>query len=208
MALVGVGVDIVEVSRIRHALDAGNVGERFKRRVFTDRFVDPCGDGPPGALRRLQRDVLERAPRRGPADRASAAGDDSVRVLACPEVRRELEAVGNEIARLLLADRSLRLCDVGVLLAPDGCERYQAQVGAVLEEVAGLPCRRTDLPVQMLGQLFEMGRPRLLGPDPPTPTEIAAAAAAARDVGAVGISYFDWTRATPAHWQALAALEW
>ncbi|HZS00127.1 MAG TPA: hypothetical protein VFE37_15545 [Chloroflexota bacterium] len=67
---------------------------------------------------------------------------------------------------------------------------------------------RPDLPVEMLGQLFEMGRPRLLGPDPPTPAEITAAAAAARAAGAVGISYFDWTRATPAHWQALAAIEW
>ena len=47
MALVGVGVDIVEVSRIRHALDAGNnLGERFKRRVFTDderRYCDSRG---------------------------------------------------------------------------------------------------------------------------------------------------------------------
>jgi hypothetical protein len=67
---------------------------------------------------------------------------------------------------------------------------------------------RPDLPVEMLGQLFEMGAPRLLGPDPPTAAEITAAAAAARDAGAVGISYFDWTRATPAHWQALTALEW
>jgi hypothetical protein len=67
---------------------------------------------------------------------------------------------------------------------------------------------RPDLPVEMLGQLFEMGAPRLLGPDPPTPAEITAAAAAARDAGAVGISYFDWTRATPAHWQALSAIDW
>jgi hypothetical protein len=67
---------------------------------------------------------------------------------------------------------------------------------------------RSDLPVEMLGQLFEMGAPRLLGPDPPTPAEITAAAIAARDAGAVGISYFDWTRATPTHWQALTAIDW
>jgi hypothetical protein len=67
---------------------------------------------------------------------------------------------------------------------------------------------RPDLPVQMLGQLFQMGRPRLLGPDPPTAGEITAAAGAARDAGAIGISFFDWTRATPAHWQAIAALPW
>jgi hypothetical protein len=67
---------------------------------------------------------------------------------------------------------------------------------------------RPDLPVEMLGQLFQMGAPRLLGPDPPTAAEITAAARAARDAGAVGISYFDWTRATPAHWQALTAIDW
>lgn len=67
---------------------------------------------------------------------------------------------------------------------------------------------RSDLPVQMLAQLFDAGRPRLLGPDGPTPAEIAAAAAAARDEGAVGISYWDWTRATPAQWAAIAAVSW
>ena len=67
---------------------------------------------------------------------------------------------------------------------------------------------RPDLPVDMLGQLFELGRPRLLGPDPPTPGEVEAAVAAARDAGAVGISFFDWTRATPAHWETLASMRW
>jgi hypothetical protein len=67
---------------------------------------------------------------------------------------------------------------------------------------------RPDMPVEMLGQLYELGRPRLLGPDPPTAEEVIAAAAGARDVGAIGISYFDWTRATPAHWQALATFRW
>ncbi len=68
--------------------------------------------------------------------------------------------------------------------------------------------RRPDLPVEVLGQLFQMGYPRLLGPAPPTAAEILAAAKAARDAGAIGISFFDWARATPAHWEALAALDW
>jgi hypothetical protein len=64
------------------------------------------------------------------------------------------------------------------------------------------------MPVEMLGQLFELGRPKLLGPDAPTPAELQAATAAARAAGAVGISFFDWTRATPAQWESLAGLEW
>jgi hypothetical protein len=67
---------------------------------------------------------------------------------------------------------------------------------------------RPDVPVEMLGQLFQVGRPLLLGPDPPTSAEIEAAATAARDAGAVGISFFDWTRATPDHWETLSRFHW
>ena len=56
--------------------------------------------------------------------------------------------------------------------------------------------------------MFDFGYPRLLGPDSPTADEIEAAVRGARDAGAVGISFFDWTRATPAQWQALGYLDW
>jgi holo-[acyl-carrier protein] synthase len=36
MAIVGIGIDIVDVGRMKQALDSGSLGERFKRRVFTD----------------------------------------------------------------------------------------------------------------------------------------------------------------------------
>lgn len=36
MAIVGVGIDIVDVGRMKRVLGAGSRGERFKRRVFTD----------------------------------------------------------------------------------------------------------------------------------------------------------------------------
>ncbi|HEU5056395.1 MAG TPA: exodeoxyribonuclease V subunit gamma, partial [Kofleriaceae bacterium] len=112
---------------------------------FADRYAEPEA---PGALGRLQRDILERAPRRGPADRpAAASGDQSVRILACPGVRRELEVIGGAITSMLAADPSLRLCDVAVLLAPDGCERYQAQIGAVFDELGGIAHRRLELPL-------------------------------------------------------------
>jgi hypothetical protein len=87
---------------------------------------------------------------------------------------------------------------------PAEVDAYTRRMVAGVRALAG----RTDLPVEMLGQLFEMGRPRLLGPDPPTAGEIQAAAVAAREAGAVGISFFDWTRATPDHWAALAELQW
>jgi holo-[acyl-carrier protein] synthase len=42
MALVGVGVDIVDVPRMRHVLESGPVGERLKRRVFTQNEREYC----------------------------------------------------------------------------------------------------------------------------------------------------------------------
>ncbi len=112
---------------------------------FAEVFAEPAAES---ALGRLQRDVLDRAPRRTVLDRAAApSGDASVRVFACPGVRRELEVIGGEICALLAADRTLRLCDIAVLLAPDGCERYQAQIGAVFDELGGIAHRRLELPL-------------------------------------------------------------
>ena len=81
---------------------------------------------------------------------------------------------------------------------------YTQRTLAGVRALAGRP----DLPVELLGQLFELGQPRLLGPDPPSAAEVVAAASAARAGGAIGISFFDWARATPAHWQALATFRW
>jgi hypothetical protein len=92
----------------------------------------------------------------------------------------------------------------GRMLTLDEIAAYMQRNVVNLRTLTGRP----DLPVEVLGQLFELGRPRLLGPDPPSPAEIEAAARAARDGGAVGITYFDWTRATPGQWEALAAFRW
>ncbi len=112
---------------------------------FTERFAEPAATS---ALGRLQRDLLQRAPRRTAADRPAAASDDpSVRLLACPGVRRELEVIGGEITAMLAADPTLGLSDIAILLAPDGCERYQAQIGAVFDELGGIAHRRLELPL-------------------------------------------------------------
>jgi hypothetical protein len=59
---------------------------------------------------------------------------------------------------------------------------------------------RADLPVEMLGQLFALGQPRLLGPGSPSADEVVAAASAARDGGAIGISFFDWEGSATSAW--------
>ncbi len=41
--IIGVGVDIIEVERIRAALDNARTGERFRARVFTPQEMAYCG---------------------------------------------------------------------------------------------------------------------------------------------------------------------
>src|SRR5256714_2981189 len=62
---------------------------------------------------------------------------------------------------------------------------------------------RADEPVEVLGQMFDPYRD---GANSPGAAEIAACAAAARDGGAAGVSFFDWSHATAQEWQALAVL--
>lgn len=58
-------------------------------------------------------------------------------------------------------------------------------------------------PVEVLGQMFD---PFESGVNYPGATEITACAAAARDAGALGVSFFEWNHATAEEWAALAAL--
>ncbi len=62
---------------------------------------------------------------------------------------------------------------------------------------------RPDEPVEVLGQMFDLYR---TGANSPGAAEIAACAAAARDSGAIGVSFFEWSHATSAEWNALTAL--
>ncbi len=40
--IVSVGVDMVEVARIRRALEDGRIGERFRARVYTEKEIRYC----------------------------------------------------------------------------------------------------------------------------------------------------------------------
>jgi hypothetical protein len=62
---------------------------------------------------------------------------------------------------------------------------------------------RAAEPVEVLGQMFAFDQ---AGTGSPSVAEIAACAAAARDGGALGVSFFEWDYATSAEWSALAAL--
>jgi hypothetical protein len=62
---------------------------------------------------------------------------------------------------------------------------------------------RAAEPVEVLGQMFAFDK---AGAESPSAAEIAACAAAARDGGALGVSFFEWDYATRAEWNVLAVL--
>lgn len=40
--IVGVGVDLVEIARVRRALEDAKIGRRFRDRVYTEKEIDYC----------------------------------------------------------------------------------------------------------------------------------------------------------------------
>jgi exodeoxyribonuclease V gamma subunit len=71
--------------------------------------------------------------------------DDSLRVLPCPSLRRELEVVAAEIWSLARKDPSLRLCDVAVIVPEASKDLYVTQLSDVFEQTSDLPHNVADL---------------------------------------------------------------
>ena len=109
---------------------------------FKEHFADSTA---PTLLGRLQNDILHRTIRTEPDPSLSA--DDSLQVLACPGIRRELEAVAAEIWRCLRTQPDLRCNDIAVVVPESRKDAYLSQVGAVFAESHDLPHHVVDLPV-------------------------------------------------------------
>jgi exodeoxyribonuclease V gamma subunit len=110
-----------------------------------DVFVEPTGAT---ARERLLADMLDR---RAPDGSAPSAG---VTVLACPNARRELEIVADEVRRRLDADPALRAHEIAVWIAGGDAERYLAQAPSAFEAV-GVPCHLVDAPIDDRGRIGE-----------------------------------------------------
>ncbi len=95
---------------------------------FDAAFDDPGGST---LLRKLQRDVLLRAPERPAPDPAFDFRDDaSLRLLVCPNAQREAEAIASEIAALVVDTPGLRFGEICVLVAGPDPEPTFAQLRA------------------------------------------------------------------------------
>ena len=107
----------------------------------------------PTLLGRLQNDILDRVARSEPDPTLRA--DESLQVLACPGIRRELEVVVAEIWRCLRAQPDLRCNDIAVIVPESRKDAYLSQVGAVFAESHALPLNIVDLTPQSGHRLAE-----------------------------------------------------
>jgi exodeoxyribonuclease V gamma subunit len=119
---------------------------------FDDRFVRPASGANSTLLESLQDDILTRAPDRDsrPAEAGRFARDASLRILACPGIRREAEIVANAIWSVLQADSGrepIRFHEIGVLVPEASLNSYLPH----LESVFG---REPRIPLEIAGRRF------------------------------------------------------
>ncbi len=143
----------------------------------TDRveaFVDPksrrrAADAPDGGeaaghlLNQIQRDILQferrTSPREDFGDRF--AGDRSLQVLGCPDPRRELEVVADEIWALVGGERDgfeageLAFNDIAVIVNHRRREEYQTHLESVFGGAQHLPYNLIDLQTSRESRLLE-----------------------------------------------------
>ena len=110
------------------------------------------GAGGATARDRLLDDVRTRR-RPAPGELPPGAPAAGVTVLACPNSRREIEAIAAEARRRLDADPALRAHEIAVWIAGDA-ERYLAQAPSAFEAV-GVPCHLIDAPIDDRGRIGE-----------------------------------------------------
>lgn len=126
--------------------------------VFTDPLsqYDPLSHSATGKkdhdrsdtlLHRLQHDILVRQPVR--VDPERTYDDDSLTVLACPNVQREVEVVANEILdlkrRYAEAGATLEFHEIAVIVNDAERDAYQARIRSVFRSTFDIPHNIIDI---------------------------------------------------------------
>jgi hypothetical protein len=86
---------------------------------------------------------------------------------------------------------------------PGDASRYITTSIATIREKSGRP-----VAIAPIGQAYGIGWPNETGPTNPTGEETRAMLRAAKDAGAVGISFFEWAHATAPQWREIANFGW
>jgi exodeoxyribonuclease V gamma subunit len=110
---------------------------------FDPHFAYPAADSH-SLLSRIQEDILRREPERPPRkDGDSIPDDGSIRLLACPGVRRECEIVANEIWSLIRSDdrgpSRLRFHEIAVMVPDSLYNAYLPHIETVFDRLHRIP---------------------------------------------------------------------
>lgn len=112
---------------------------------FQTAFCDPAQTNDT-VLGRLQHDILVRAPMGPPTD---ALADDSLVILQCPTIQREVEIIASEIWELRRraheAGEELRFNDIAVIVNQSQREAYQSRIRAVFKDTWDIPHNIVDI---------------------------------------------------------------
>lgn len=112
---------------------------------FETDFTDPL-EVEDTLLHRIQHDILVRAPMGAPSQ---AYRDDSLVILQCPTVQREVEIVASEIWELIRRARengeSLRFNDIAVIVNQSEREAYQSRIRSVFKDTYDIPHNIVDI---------------------------------------------------------------
>jgi exodeoxyribonuclease V gamma subunit len=110
---------------------------------FDARFIDPVAPPVGSTLHVLQRDILDRRPHLPPVETGRGIPpDSSIRILACAGIRREVEAIANEIWTAMKsrtgADR-IRFHEIAIAIPDTARDAYIADIEAVFRRIHGIP---------------------------------------------------------------------
>ena len=112
---------------------------------FETSFVDPLEDQPT-LLHRIQHDVLVRAAMGPPT---SDYQDDSLVILQCPTVQREVEIIASEIWEIIRrskeTDDPIRFNDIAVIVNHAQREAYQSRIRSVFKDTYDIPHNIVDI---------------------------------------------------------------
>lgn len=124
---------------------------------FAPGFRDPLVERD-SLLARVQHGILVRAPEAMP-EQTEATADGSIRFLACPGIRREVEIVADQIWAFIrerdAAGDPLRFQQIAVMVVDSQREAYLAHVDAVFRERHDLPFNVIDRPLAAQSRVLE-----------------------------------------------------
>jgi len=171
--------------------------------VAAARYVAPSGDRPDGLIADVEENMSEGAVHTyGQLLRAALGRGELMAIATYPP--QSLPGAAYPFASAALSWDVIMPMDYW----HTSPRRYSAAevYQYVRESVAAIRARtRPAMPVAVIGQMFDVFSDRP-GPQTPGAAEILACAAAARDSGSLGVSFFEWRHASAEGWRLLAAL--